>query len=591
MTGTAVGTRIALLAVGALAAGCDGGGAGAGGAAPRPPADLTVDVGDGVTMEFVLVPAGTLTMIPLDDAFAELSAYQVAIEEPFHLARFEVTEEQWRAVMGENPRDRNGSRHPVGRVRWDECQRFVAELNATASGAEYFLPTDAQWEYACRAGSTTQWCFGDDEQRLGEYAWYLDNAGGTCAPGNPSVRYGGSSHPVGEKKPNAWGLYDMHGNVAEWCADAWHPDERLLRVLGSGDGSSRPVGHVVRGGSWTGEARFVRSKSRGFGSADTSAGFRVARRVVSARVVRSAEEQRAAAADAEAKAREILETYRGARSAHYPDPRLHSLLAIGRPAFGVVVHVLCDAEYADEWAMREAAMRALPALALPEDVPMLARRMREGHCDLERAFERLSTPEAVATYASLIREGRFGGGLDEAAGPHLRDPQLVQACCDWLVAPRYDGDMDFAIAQMAGLLGGLPPHRARGVAPAAAAQLAAALRRMLDQPLRIDARWRVAAALARAGDAAGIPVLIEVVGAPLPVPALPPDSYHRHAAGELLNDITGMPIYVGRTVHDGPHGVSFEGNFAEAAARFTEWWESSKDRLHFDPATQTWSVR
>jgi formylglycine-generating enzyme required for sulfatase activity len=113
----------------------------------------------------------------------------------------------------------------------------------------YRLPTEAEWEYACRAGSTTRWFFGDDVSLLGEYAWYRANSRNT-------------THPVGGKKPNAWGLYDMLGNVWEWCQDVWHDDYQGAPQDGSawlaGDGSVR----VLRGGSWNFDARSARSAER-----------------------------------------------------------------------------------------------------------------------------------------------------------------------------------------------------------------------------------------------------------------------------------------------------------------------------------------
>ena len=117
------------------------------------------------------------------------------------MGKYLVTQEQWEAVMGNNPSQFKGPKNPMEEVSWDDCQKFLEQLNAKSAAAEKFqLPTEAQWEYACRAGSKTRYCFGDDEKQLGEYAWYRENSGD-------------KTHTVGEKKPNAWGLYDMHGNA------------------------------------------------------------------------------------------------------------------------------------------------------------------------------------------------------------------------------------------------------------------------------------------------------------------------------------------------------------------------------------------
>ena len=173
------------------------------------------------------------------------------ITKPFYLGKYLVTQEQWEAVMGNNPSRFKGPKNPVETVSWDDCQQFLDKLNAKVGvrGGKFQLPTEAQWEYACRAGSTTTYCFGDDESGLGEYAWYATNSGGR-------------THPVGEKKPNAWGLYDMHGNVWEWCQDwydgSYYANSPTDDPTGPTTGSSR----VFRGGSWRERARGCRSALR-----------------------------------------------------------------------------------------------------------------------------------------------------------------------------------------------------------------------------------------------------------------------------------------------------------------------------------------
>jgi formylglycine-generating enzyme required for sulfatase activity len=251
---------------------------------------VSLRLGNGVVMDFVLIPPGTFTMgteensnevpaneplylgecrvtreiweIVMDSRRSEEPAHKVTITKPFFLGTYPVTQEQWEIVMGSNPSRFNGPKNPVEMVRWDDCQAFCAKL-AAAYGGSFRLPTEAQWEYACRAGSTGEYCFGDDESQLREYAWYDHSSGGV-------------THPVGEKRPNAWGLYDMHGNVWEWCQDLCGPygspptDDPTGPVSGS-DRVHRgrcwitpTCNHrVLRGGCWIAPTFNCRSATRG----------------------------------------------------------------------------------------------------------------------------------------------------------------------------------------------------------------------------------------------------------------------------------------------------------------------------------------
>ena len=226
------------------------------GKAKSPPKELNVDLGKGVKLELVLIPAGEFMMGSPDsdeDANAdEKPQHRVRITKPFYLGKYPVTQEQWEAVMGSNPSDVKGPKNPVETVSWDDCQKFLGKLNAKlAAGAGKFqLPSEAQWEYACRAGSKTRYCFGDDQSKLGDYASYAANSGA-------------KTHPVGEKKPNAWGLYDVHGNVWEWCQDRY--DGVYYYAESPMDDPTGPTGgsyRVFRGGGWGDPARRCRSANR-----------------------------------------------------------------------------------------------------------------------------------------------------------------------------------------------------------------------------------------------------------------------------------------------------------------------------------------
>jgi formylglycine-generating enzyme required for sulfatase activity/tRNA A-37 threonylcarbamoyl transferase component Bud32 len=218
-----------------------------------------------IGMEFVLVPAGKFQMgsNEYDD---EKPIHEVTIATPFYLGKYQVTQGEWAAVMGSNPSHFKGDdRLPVESVSWDECQKFIRRLNARKDGYVYGLPSEAEWEYACRAGTT-----GDYAGELDEMGWYMENSGGT-------------THAVGEKKPNAWGLHDMHGNVREWCQDRYHenydgaPSDGRVREQGSDNE------RVLRGGSWDGLAYSCRSADRSY-LPPGGRGYVIGCRLVAARV-------------------------------------------------------------------------------------------------------------------------------------------------------------------------------------------------------------------------------------------------------------------------------------------------------------------
>ncbi len=189
-----------------------------------------------------------------------------------------MTQVQFAQVMGANPSAAKGAHLPVEMVSWDEAVEFCRRLSEKER-RNYRLPTEAEWEYACRAGSTTAYSFGDDPAALDQYAWYANNSGNSVldaiqlwktGPENYNRRLaanGCQTHPVGNKPPNAWGLHDMHGNVYEWCQD-WFGQDWFDPRYGSGPLREDPTGpakgsqRVLRGGSWMHDARDCRSAVR-----------------------------------------------------------------------------------------------------------------------------------------------------------------------------------------------------------------------------------------------------------------------------------------------------------------------------------------
>jgi len=180
----------------------------------------------------------------------EMPQHRVNLQE-FYLGKYPVTQEQYQAVMGNNPsKFKDNPKNPVENVRWNDAQEFCQKLS-DKTGKKYRLPSEAEWEYACRAGTQTRYYFGDDQKLLGEYAWHGENSGD-------------KTHPVGQKKPNNWGLYDMHGNVWEWCEDGWHDNYQKAPTDGTAWNENHSVTNmrVLRGGSWHGNPRSCRSAYR-----------------------------------------------------------------------------------------------------------------------------------------------------------------------------------------------------------------------------------------------------------------------------------------------------------------------------------------
>jgi formylglycine-generating enzyme required for sulfatase activity len=220
--------------------------------------------GNSIGMKFTLIPAGEFNM-GSEGIHDEKPVHKVKINNPFYLGTYPVTQREWKAVMWRNRSFFKGDDLPVEQVSWDDVQKFIKKLNEKEGTDKYRLPYEAEWEYACRAGTTTRYSFGDSESELDDYAWYAKNSED-------------KTHPVGQKKANPWGLYDMYGNVWEWVQDEWHDSYDGAPADGSawesGDGADR----VICGGSWCLNARNCRSAYRNHfvsGYRGYSLGFRI----------------------------------------------------------------------------------------------------------------------------------------------------------------------------------------------------------------------------------------------------------------------------------------------------------------------------
>lgn len=229
----------------------------------RLPVARTVDPGGAALKEaaralrLVLIPPGTFTMgstvkgkdcdCPTSPLKDERPAHVVRITKPFYIGIYEVTQEQYESVMGKNPSRYEGKGAPVEHVSWLDARRFCRKLS-DKTGMTFRLPTEAEWEYACRAGSSTTYFHGDDPDHkdLAKYAWYADSAGDL-------------PRRVGQLRPNRWGLYDVLGNVKEWCSDRYDAEYYAQSPVDDPKGPGNPdfidenethIYHVIRGSNW-----------------------------------------------------------------------------------------------------------------------------------------------------------------------------------------------------------------------------------------------------------------------------------------------------------------------------------------------------
>ncbi len=248
--------------------------------------EITVDLGDGVSFVMVRIEPGTFTMgSPSDekDRREIENQHLIRINKPYYIGKFEVTQAIWERVMeakitspcakinscglywepgdtmditcNVRPSKFIDPRKPVDSVSWRQCKEFIARLNLIVKDGGFRLPTEAEWEYAARAGTKTAYYCGNDAERLDDFAWYKINSDKT-------------THPVGTKKPNLWGLYDMYGNVWEWCEDKFTNEpypfsgkEEIIDFCNRGsDGGN--ASQVIRGGSFAFSSSFCRSAAR-----------------------------------------------------------------------------------------------------------------------------------------------------------------------------------------------------------------------------------------------------------------------------------------------------------------------------------------
>ncbi len=236
------------------------------------------DLGKGVILEMLAIPGGTFLMGSPENeeeiSGRESPQHQVILQ-PFYMSKYPITQNQYQAIMGKNPSHFKGGNRPVEFVSWYDATEFCQKLSQK-TGKTYRLPRESQWEYACRAGTTTPFYFGET------ITTDLVNYNGNYTYGNsPKGKYRKQTTDVGIFPPNAFGLYDMHGNVWEWCADNWHDNYEGAPIYGSAWQENDEKEHypVLRGGSWYFNPYFCRSAFRNLNSRrddyDGNVGFRI----------------------------------------------------------------------------------------------------------------------------------------------------------------------------------------------------------------------------------------------------------------------------------------------------------------------------
>ena len=230
-------------------------------------------VTNSIGMQLVVIPAGSFRMggdKKLEQAEDhETPRHMVRISNSFYMGKYQVTQAQWSEIMKNNPSEFKDDLRPVERVSWNDVQAFIHKLNNQEETKTYRLPTEAEWEYAARAETKSTYCFSVDVDTLSQYAWYNKNSAG-------------ETHPVGQLEPNAWGLYDVHGNVHEWCQDWFDRNYYSHSPSISPEGPLSGLAKALRGGDWGSADWYCRCASRSLGSPERRSnrvGFRLIKMV------------------------------------------------------------------------------------------------------------------------------------------------------------------------------------------------------------------------------------------------------------------------------------------------------------------------